>query len=106
MKRWTPSAAIVVALIAGGPSAWSQANLALAEAPADQVGMSKQKLDRIHNAFKEEVDQSKLAGTVELVARKGKLVYADAVDPADRARDGGRSPRPSSDHPRARQGLR
>ena len=79
MKRWTPSAAIFVALIAGGPSAWSQANLGLAEAPADQVGMSKQKLDRIHNAFKEEVDQSKLAGTVELVARKGKLVYADAV---------------------------
>ena len=37
MKRWTPSAAIFVALIAGGPSAWSQANLALAEAPADQV---------------------------------------------------------------------
>ena len=79
MKRWTPSAAIFVALIAGGPSAWSQANLRLAETPADQVGMSKQKLDRIHNAFKEEVDQSKLAGTVELVARKGKLVYADAV---------------------------
>ena len=79
MKRWTPGAAIFVALIAVGPSAWSQANLGLPEAPADQVGMSKQKLDRIHDAFKQEVDHSKLAGTVELVARKGKLIYADAV---------------------------
>src|SRR5215472_3361488 len=79
MKRWTPGAAIFVALIAVGPSAWSQANLGLPEAPADQVGMSKQKLDRIHDAFKQEVEHSKLAGTVELVARKGKLIYADAV---------------------------
>jgi CubicO group peptidase (beta-lactamase class C family) len=79
MKRWVIDAALVGVLIAVAPAAWSQANLGLAEAPAEQAGMSRQKLDRIHDAFKQEVDQGKLAGTVVLVARKSKVVYADAV---------------------------
>lgn len=79
MKRWVISAALVGALCVNAPAAWSQANLGLPRAPAEQVGMSKQKLDRIHDVLKQEVDQGKLAGTVVLVARKGKLVYADAV---------------------------
>ena len=33
----------------------------------------------LNEALKQEVEQGKLAGTVVLVARKGKLVYADAV---------------------------
>ena len=41
--------------------------------------MSKQKLDRIHDALKQHVADSKLPGTVVLVARKGKLIYADAT---------------------------
>jgi len=79
MKRWVISAALVSALIVVTSAAWSQANLGLAEAPAEQVGMSSPKLDRIHDAFKQEVDQGKLGGTVVLVARKSKVVYADAV---------------------------
>jgi Beta-lactamase len=79
MKQCVIGATLVGALIFFAPAAWSQANLGLAEAPAEQVGMSKQKLERIHDAFKQEADQGKLAGTVVLVARKGKLVYADAV---------------------------
>ena len=41
--------------------------------------MSKQKLDRIHDALKQHVADGKLPGTVVLVARKGKLIYADAT---------------------------
>jgi CubicO group peptidase (beta-lactamase class C family) len=79
MKRWVSDAALVGTLVLCCSTAWSQANLALTPATAEQVGMSKQKLDRIHEVLKEEVDQGKLSGTVVLVARKGKLVYADAV---------------------------
>src|SRR5262245_27698837 len=51
----------------------------LPQASPEQVGMSKPKLDRIHAALQQEVDQAKLPGTVVMVARKGRLVYADAV---------------------------
>ena len=46
---------------------------------ADQVGMSADKLERIRDVLKGEIDQGKLPGTVVMVARKGKLAYADAV---------------------------
>jgi CubicO group peptidase (beta-lactamase class C family) len=58
---------------------------ALPQAAAEQVGMSKQKLDRIRPALQREVDEGNLAGTVVMVARKGKLVYADAVGFQDKA---------------------
>ena len=51
--------------------------MCLPEVPPEQVGMSKQKLDRIHDALKQHVADGKLPGTVMLVARKGKLIYAD-----------------------------
>ena len=79
MKRWVIGATLFCALIVAAPTAWSQANLGLAMAPAEQLGMSKQRLDRIHEALKQEIEQGKLAGTVVLVARKGRLVYADAA---------------------------
>src|SRR6516225_4481022 len=84
MKQRMFGAALVAAVLFIAPAAWSQATLGLAEVPADQVGMSKQKLDRIHAALTQEVEQGKLAGTVVLVARKGKLVYADAVGVQDK----------------------
>ncbi len=73
------TAALVSTLVLDAPAAWAQANLGLPRVPAEQVGMSKQKLDRIHDVLKQEVDQGKLPGTVVLVARRGKLVYADVV---------------------------
>ena len=84
MNRSGIGAALFCALIVVAPTAWSQTNLGLAMAPAEQLGMSKQRLDRIHEALKQEVEQGKLAGTVVLVARKGKLVYADAVGLQDK----------------------
>src|SRR5438874_8378195 len=53
--------------------------MGLPEVPPEQVGMSKQKLDRIHDALKQHVADGKLPGTVMLVARKGKLIYADVT---------------------------
>jgi CubicO group peptidase (beta-lactamase class C family) len=53
--------------------------MGLPEVPAEQVGMSKQKLGRIHDVLQQQVADGKLPGTVVLVARKGKLIYADAA---------------------------
>src|SRR2546423_13510988 len=53
--------------------------MGLPEVPPEQVGMSKQKLARIHDALKQHVADGKLPGPVVLVARKGKLIYADVT---------------------------
>jgi CubicO group peptidase (beta-lactamase class C family) len=56
--------------------AWAQG---LPVASPESVGMSAPKLAHIGDAFKKEIDQGKLPGAVFLVARKGKLVYSEAI---------------------------
>ena len=51
----------------------------VAPAPAEQVGMSKERLARLGTALKKEVDTGQVAGVVVMVARKGKLVYSEAI---------------------------
>ncbi|HVY04758.1 MAG TPA: serine hydrolase domain-containing protein [Burkholderiales bacterium] len=51
----------------------------LPAAAPESVGMSGAKLARIGEAFKKEINQGKLPGAVFLVARKGKLVYSEAI---------------------------
>ncbi len=51
----------------------------LPAASPESVGMSAPKLARIGEAFKKEIDAGKLPGAVFLVARKGKLVYSEAL---------------------------
>ena len=80
MKRWMLAAALFGALVVTARPAWSQVNLlGLEQVPPEQVGVSKEKLGRIHDALQESIADGKLAGTVVLVARKGKLIYADAA---------------------------
>jgi CubicO group peptidase (beta-lactamase class C family) len=78
MKRWMLTAALLGALVVITSSAWSQVGLGLETASPELVGVSKEKLNRIHDVLQENVGDGKLAGTVVLVARKGKLIYADA----------------------------
>ena len=63
------------ALLAAAGS-WAQS---LPSAAPESVGMSAQRLARIGDAFRKEIDQGKLPGAVFLVARKGKLVYSEAI---------------------------
>ena len=49
MKRWMLTAALVGALLVAAPAAWCQVNLPLPQAQPEQVGVSKEKLDRIHD---------------------------------------------------------
>jgi CubicO group peptidase (beta-lactamase class C family) len=48
-------------------------------AKPEEVGMSSQKLAKIGQALKKEADDGSFRGAVVMVARKGKLVYQDAV---------------------------
>jgi len=78
MTRWIFST-VLVALSLAASTAAADVGVLLAGAPAEQVGMSKPKLERISTVFKQEVDQGKLPGVVVMVARKGKLVYSNAM---------------------------
>ena len=78
MKRMLFGAALFGAAVLVAP-AWADMRTPLATAPAEQVGMSKQRLDRIQEVFKKEADENRLPGAVVLVARKGKLVHASAT---------------------------
>ncbi len=46
--------------------------------PAESVGFSSERLDRIAPVMQGYIDQGKLAGTLTLVARNGKIAYLNA----------------------------
>jgi CubicO group peptidase (beta-lactamase class C family) len=51
---------------------------------AESVGFSSQRLDRIAPAMQSYIDQGKLAGTLTLVARNGKIIYLNAQGMQDK----------------------
>lgn len=51
---------------------------------AESVGFSSERLDRIAPAMQSYIDQGKLAGTLTLVARNGKIVYLNAQGMQDK----------------------
>jgi CubicO group peptidase (beta-lactamase class C family) len=59
--------------------AWSLGAQPLPLAKPEQVGMSSARLARIGEAFRKEANDGSFRGAVVMVARKGKLVYQDAV---------------------------
>ena len=71
-RRFTLLAA---ALLLQAGWAWSQA---LPMAAPESVGVSSKRLEKLTQALKTEIDQQRLPGAVVMVARKGKLVYAQA----------------------------
>ena len=50
----------------------------------DDVGLSKQRLERITRAMEEDVERGHLAGAIGVVARRGKIAYWKTVGMADR----------------------
>ena len=59
--------------------AWSLGAQPLPAVKPEQVGMSAPRLAKIGEALKKEVAGGSFRGAVVMVARKGKLVYQDAV---------------------------
>src|SRR5713226_3750160 len=72
-------ASLVVALSA--TIAWAQA---LPVARPEQVGLSPERLDRIGQIFRSEIEKGKLPGAVVLVARRGRIAYFEGLGLRDR----------------------
>src|SRR5262245_12091720 len=85
MTRLMLRAVVIGALLLTTTAVRADVTLPLTQAPADQVGMSAKKLERIREALQGEIDKGMLPGTVMMIARKGKLAYADAVGFQDKA---------------------
>src|SRR5713226_3950945 len=84
MSRWkilaatTALAAMVVATTVSLPVCARELQ-PLATATPEQVGMSAERLGRITTMLKKEIADGKLPGAVVMVARKGKIIYSDAI---------------------------
>ena len=84
MSRWkipaatTALAAFVIATTASQPACARELQ-PLATAAPEQVGMSSERLGRITTMLKKEIADGKLPGAVVMVARKGKIIYSDAI---------------------------
>jgi CubicO group peptidase (beta-lactamase class C family) len=61
----------------------------LSKARPEEVGFSAQRLQRLTDTFKTYVLEDKLAGSVVLVARRGKIVYLHAFGQRDREANAG-----------------
>jgi CubicO group peptidase (beta-lactamase class C family) len=84
MSAWKTSAAataLAAILVAAAPSlpVWARELQPLAAASPDQVGMSVERLGRITTTLKKEIEDGKLPGAVLMVARRGKIIYSDAI---------------------------
>ncbi len=78
MSQWKRTRAACAGLLLA-VLAWGLGAQPLPVAKPEQVGMSSQKLAKIGQVLKKEADDGSFRGAVVMVARKGKLVYQDAV---------------------------
>src|SRR5437773_11277730 len=78
MSQWKRAGAACAGLLLV-VLAWGLGAQPLPVAKPEQVGMSSQKLAKISQVLKKEADDGSFRGAVVMVARKGKLVYQDAV---------------------------
>lgn len=69
--------------LAAAALAASAASLERTTRPED-VGLSSERLERLTAALEEYVERGELAGSVTLVARRGKIAYLEAVGQRDR----------------------
>ena len=78
------AAALLTPIRGGAQQAASNATIAsFATAPPEAGGMSAARLSRLTTAFRKEIEDRKVPGVVMLIARKGKLVYANALGVRD-----------------------
>jgi CubicO group peptidase (beta-lactamase class C family) len=84
MSRWkilATTTALVAMVVAATATLPLQARelQPLATATPEQVGMSAERLRRITTMLRQEIADGKLPGAVVMVARKGKIIYSDAI---------------------------
>jgi CubicO group peptidase (beta-lactamase class C family) len=74
MKRCIYAVSCLFILIVA-TAAWAQS---LTAAKPEDVGLSASRLEKIAQRFKQEINDGKLPGAVIMIARKGKLAYAES----------------------------
>jgi CubicO group peptidase (beta-lactamase class C family) len=57
---------------------------ALPQVPPQQVGLSQERLNRIHTAMERDIAEGEMAGAIGLIARHGKVAYFETYGMADR----------------------
>jgi CubicO group peptidase (beta-lactamase class C family) len=72
---------LALVLLAFVAPAWAQQ--LLPSAKPEQVGMSSQRLDRVGQMLKAQIERERFPGAVAIVARKGKIVYFEAFGQRD-----------------------
>jgi CubicO group peptidase (beta-lactamase class C family) len=72
---------LALVLLAFVAPAWAQQPLPSAK--PEQVGMSSQRLDRVGQMLKAQIERERFPGAVAIVARKGKIVYFEAFGQRD-----------------------
>lgn len=85
MRRSMFHAALIGAFVLAATAVRADVGIPLARSPAEQVGISAKKLERIGDVLKGEIDKGMFPGTVMMVARKGRLVHAEALGLQDKA---------------------
>jgi CubicO group peptidase (beta-lactamase class C family) len=85
VRRSAHALAMIVCLLLAIATAQAAArgDARLAVSKPERVGMSAERLERISQLTRRYVEEGKLAGAVTLVARRGQVVYFDAVGQAD-----------------------
>lgn len=78
-----PLPAVALAIFAAAslpPATWAQPNT-LAPAPPESLGLSPERLTRLHSAMQRLVDEKQVAGLVTLLARHGKIASLQTHGP-------------------------
>jgi CubicO group peptidase (beta-lactamase class C family) len=70
------SSVMAVLAVALSGSLLAQSDVPMAK--PESVGMSTERLQRVHKFMQEYIDPNQIAGSVTLIARKGKVVYYEA----------------------------
>ena len=80
--KWLTIVLALVLSLAAAPSAGASG---LPTAKPEQVGLSSERLDRIGQALRADVERGRISGAVVVVARKGRVAYLQAVGFKDKA---------------------
>ena len=86
MRKHGASIGLALVLLfvpAGRTAAETAAAKALSQAPSASVGLSPERLDRLSATMRQAVDDSRAAGIVTLVARRGRIVHFAAFGKQD-----------------------
>ena len=78
MTVGTKRCAFLLVLLGWVSAAPVSADSGLPTAKPEAVGMSSERLARVGPALQAYIDRSEVAGTVTMVARRGKVVYQEA----------------------------